>query len=149
MTIYFSSLLNHFVVLCVTEIYTVQLRILNRWNAERTDPWGLQSSSWPACATLIICAANIALTFHLSRPPLPSHWTNARRPFDCISSNVYFSPLRHTGLNADWRVYTFYISAPFFTFFLTQVFIIFHICAFLFTRFFCYILFSFSIVPFL
>ena len=44
----------------------------------------------------------------------PTHLTNARRLFDCVSSSVYRSPYFRTVLNADGRVNT---VCAFFTFF--------------------------------
>ena len=103
------------------------------WDAERTDPMpgGLQCLFWPARTKLIMCAAD---SYKHSMLQAPTHSTNARCLFDCISATVYRSPYCHTGFERQ-RTCSYFCA--FFTFFLTQIFTSFHICASLFTAFFC------------
>ena len=39
----------------------------------------------------------------------PTHLTNVRRLFDCVSSTFYRFPLCHTVFKADGRVHTYYL----------------------------------------
>ena len=41
----------------------------------------------------------------------PTHLTNVRRLFDCVSSTFYRFPLCHTVFKADGRVHTYYLIA--------------------------------------
>lgn len=76
-----------------------------------------------------MCAANSVLTFHVSSPrPLKKSVSSLRLYlFHCLS----FSVLPHGFERRRTSSYC-YICAPFFIFFLTQVFTPFHICASLF-----------------
>ena len=77
-------------------------------------------------AKLIMCAANSVLTFHVSSPrPLNKSASSLRLYlFHCL----LFSVLPHCFERRRTCSYC-YMCAPFFIFFLTQVFTPFHICA--------------------
>ena len=79
---------------------------------------GLQCLFWPARTKLIIIAADSVLTFHVSSPhPLNKHVSSLwLYIFHCLS----FSILSH-GFERQWTCLYCYMSALFFTFFLTQV----------------------------
>ena len=105
--------------------------------------WGLQCLFWPAHTKLIIIAADSVLTLHVLSPhPLnklvSSLWLYI---FHCLS----FSILSH-GFERQWTCLYCYMSALFFTFFLTQVLHLFTFARPFFSASFCSIIFFFIVL---
>ena len=91
-------------------------------------------------ARLIMCAANSVLTFHVSNSrPLNKSASSLRL---CLFHCLLFSVLPR-GFERRRTCSYWYMCAPFFIFFLTQVFTPFDICASLFFYFLCFLPFFF------